>query len=487
MANLKTILSASLLLTCQLVLAQRSWTKELPGIGTFSSPRLTDLNQDGVKDIVLGAGRLEFESSDSAMIALDGTDGHLLWNVSANDQIFITAGLKDLNGDQIDDVLLGGRSSELKAISGSDGQTIWAFDTLAYKPNNQRWFNFYDPQFIHDVDGDGLEDILISNGGDIWVKPHDPNRAAGRLCVISSADGRLLAQAEMPDHKEIYMSVSILMNEKEPLNSRIIFGTGGETIDGNLFVGTLGMVLEGDLTKAQLLANGMGKGFVAPPAWVDITQDGIADIVANSVDGRVLAFDGQSLEKLWSTRLNGTEAYSSMGIGYFNTDNTPDFFVSFAQGVWPDLTWTKQAMLDGKDGHIAYLDTLGFYQTSSPVVVDVTGDGQDEVLLSVDYVERDSLGRKEYFTTVVVVGFTENKAIPLIDGVPGHNVSSTPWVGDMNGDGNLDIVFCHATNPYHTYTFDGMRVNCLQTTIPLTKKVLWGGYMGSNADGIFKP
>jgi len=38
--------------------AQQSWTKELQGIGTFSSPRVTDLNQDGIKDIVLGAGRL---------------------------------------------------------------------------------------------------------------------------------------------------------------------------------------------------------------------------------------------------------------------------------------------------------------------------------------------------------------------------------------------------------------------------------------------
>lgn len=37
--------------------AQHSWVKELPGVGTFSSPRATDLNGDGVGDIIMGAGR----------------------------------------------------------------------------------------------------------------------------------------------------------------------------------------------------------------------------------------------------------------------------------------------------------------------------------------------------------------------------------------------------------------------------------------------
>ena len=39
--------------------SQDIWVKDLPNIGTFSSPRVTDLNKDGVKDIIMGAGRLE--------------------------------------------------------------------------------------------------------------------------------------------------------------------------------------------------------------------------------------------------------------------------------------------------------------------------------------------------------------------------------------------------------------------------------------------
>jgi outer membrane protein assembly factor BamB len=178
------------------------WTKLLPGIGTYSSPRVEDLNGDGVRDIIMGAGKAEFQFSDSAMIALDGKTGNLLWANSARDQIFGSAGLYDINHDGIKDVFLSGRSVELKALDGRTGKTIWHFDPALYSEGGKKWFNFYNPQFIPDIDGDGLRDILVSNGGDIKVPPYNPNRAAGRLVILSSVKGTILAEATMPDNKE---------------------------------------------------------------------------------------------------------------------------------------------------------------------------------------------------------------------------------------------------------------------------------------------
>ncbi len=468
-------------------MAQQTWSEVLPTIGTFSSPRLSDLNRDGVKDIILGGGGVEFQTSDTAIFALDGKNGKMLWHVKARDQIFGSAALMDITGDGIDDVFLNGRSSELKAINGATGKVIWAFDTVLYSLNKtKRWFNFYNPQFIHDVDKDGFKDILISNGGDIWVAPHDPNRATGRLVVLSSKTGKLLADADMPDGREIYMSISIDFNEANPLSSKLIFGTGGETIRGNVYVATLDMVLKGNLSKATLLDSSLTKGFVAPPAWVDLNKDKQKDIVVAAVDGRLMTYDGLTNKKLWQTTLEGTEAYSSMAIGQFNKDDIPDFFITFAQGVWPDLSWTKQAMINGKNGQIEYLDSLGYYQTSSPVVVDLTGDGVEEVILSIDYQVLDSIGRKSFYTTLYAIDFTENQALPIIEGLPGHNVSSTPWVGDMDNDGFLDIVYCHGTNSKKTYTFDGLRITRLKTTFPIPKPIKWGSYMGSYYDGVYR-
>ncbi len=466
------------------VFAQSNWSKTLPNIGTMSSPKVTDLNGDGIGDIILGAGKNEFEFSDSAVVALDGRNGNLLWQNSARDQMFISAGLLDITKDGIKDVIVGGRSSEFLAINGSNGQTLWRFDTLKYSENGKkRWFNFYNPQIIDDQDGDGIEDILVANGGDIWVLPHDPKRATGRIVVISAKTGKLLAEAMMPDGKEIYMSVAAL---KVKDDYRIIFGTGGETVGGNLFVGNLKNVMQGDLSLSKKLATSANKGFIAPPVWVEITGDSIPDIVVNSVDGSILAFDGNTLKPLWSQKFTATEAYSSSAVGYFTDDNIPDFFVSYAQGTWPNLTWTKQFMVNGKNGNVEFSDSLGFYQTSSPVVADVNGDGRDEAILSINYQVKDSLNRKTFFNTLMVVEFGAKETVQLIDGLEGHNISSTPWIGDLDNDQMLDIVFCHSNNKKKTYAFDGLQINCLKTTIPITKPVKWGAYMGSEGDGVFR-
>lgn len=464
------------------VFAQNSWAVKFPGIGTFSSPRVADLNGDKVDDIILGAGREEFQACDSAVIALDGRTGKLLWNVSAKDQIFGSASLKDINNDGISDVFINGRSAELISIDGRSGKVIWRFKKP--KSNNMEWFNFYNPQFIPDQNNDGFADILISNGGDVLAEPYDPNRPPGHLLIIDSKNGNLIARAAMPDGKETYMSVAVLPHVSNNYKS-VIYGTGGETIGGNLFVASIDDIMSGDLSNSIKLDSSKSKGFIAPPAWVDINGDGIHDIVANAVDGRLLSFDGKNHSPIWKTIMPNTEAYSSISIGNFNDDSIPDFFVSFAQGVWPDLGWTKQYMVNGKNGNIEFMDSLGFYQTSTPVAADFNDDGIDEALLSVNYQVFDSLQLKYFYNMLVVIDFIGGEVVELDVNYEGHNISSTPWIGDLDNNGFLDIVYCHGTNIKQTFTFDGLQVNRIDTQVPITRKIKWGSYMGSQYNGIY--
>src|SRR3990170_2269786 len=125
--------------------AQNSWSVHYKGMGTFSSPRINDLTGDGIGDIIFGAGREEFQACDSAVIALDGRTGKMLWHVSAKDQIFGSATFKDLDGDNVDDVIINGRSAELMAINGKSGEVIWRFDKTT---DNQKWYAFYNAQLI---------------------------------------------------------------------------------------------------------------------------------------------------------------------------------------------------------------------------------------------------------------------------------------------------------------------------------------------------
>ena len=463
-----------------------SWSVKFDGLGSFSSPRVADLNGDGIGDIIIGAGRQEFLSCDSAVMALDGQNGEMLWKVHARDQIFGSAAIKDLNKDGVPDIIIGGRSAELKAINGRTGDLIWEFFSSddTNRPRKAGWYNFYNPQFIPDQDGDGLEDILVSNGGDVLAEPYDPDRPAGSLLVISGRNGKLLSKAVMPDGKETYMSVAVA--ETSGNDHSVIFGTGGETLGGSLYVAKLSDVMKGDLSGARILATGKNKGFIAPPAWVDLNSDGYYDIVALSVDGRMFAFDGKSYEPLWETTLPDTEVYSSLAIGNLTGDNVLDLFVSVAAGVWPKLEWNCQFMVNGANGKIEYVDSLGFYQTSTPVVADFDGDGTDEILLSVNYHIIDEIFQKFFYTMLVIIDFNPLEVKQIGDSFVGSNPSSTPWIGDLDQDGKIEIIYCHETDPRRTNVFSGVQVNRIETDIPVHSKIKWGAYMGSDYNGVYK-
>jgi outer membrane protein assembly factor BamB len=461
----------------------KSWSVTYTGIGIFSSPRVADLNADGIGDVVFGTGRTEFHACDSAVIAIDGANGRMLWRVPSIDHIFTSASLMDITGDQIPEIFIGGRSAQLMAINGKTGEVIWTFDR---SQGGIKWFNFYNPQFISDQDDDGTNDILISNGGNVLILPKvTEGRYPGNLVVLSGKTGKLLARASMPDGKETYMSVAALPTNDNK-DYKVIFGSGGETIGGHLYATTLSEIMRGDLSKARKLDQSPDKGYIAPPVWIDINNDGTHDVIANAVEGKMLAFDGKNYKKLWSVKMPNTEAYSSIAPGYFTGDDkVPDFFVTYAVGEWPDLGWSQQFLVNGASGKIAYTDSLGNYQTSTPVVIDLDNDGRDEAILNLNVLVFDELDNKSMLNMNVIIDFKTNELIQPWEGNPGSNLASTPWIGDMDQDGLLDIVYCHGTNIKKTYSFDGIRITRVATGIPIKSEIKWGSYMGSNYNGIY--
>jgi outer membrane protein assembly factor BamB len=458
---------------------EKAWTATFPNLGTLSSPRTADLNQDGVLDIIVGMGRLEFQPIDTAIVALDGKTGDILWSRPAVDQIFGSALLMDITGDGIEDIVIGGRSATLQAINGATGVLIWEFSQHIDKSLIQvKYFNFYNPQSIPDQTGDGIPDILISNGGNVLKAPYDEDRPIGRLIVLDASNGKIIQEAEMPDRKETYYSVT-LSSGKNAQEIQVTFGTGGETVSGNFYVCSLQDVLDGDLRNATKLSSGRSKGFIAPSVWVDLNSDGQEDIIANAVDGNVYAFDGKTKEELWQTNIYGSEIYTTPAVGYFLEKGKLDVFVIANTGIWPSFFENKNVLIDGMTGKIKYNESFGNFQTSSPLIADTDGDGIDEIILSVNKEAANAEGKKYFSNSVMLIDFIKKIEKELLPALPGHNNSSTPWIGDLDGDKMLDIVFCHSTNSGSSYSFDDMQVNLLKTNISITKPITWGSYMGS--------
>jgi hypothetical protein len=144
-------------------------------------------------------------------------------------------------------------------------------------------------------------------------------------------------------------------------------------------------------------------------------------------------------------------------------------------------------MVDGYTGKIMFTDSLGSYQTSTPVTLDIDGDGIDEALMNVNVEVLDAIDRAVFPNALMLVDFKGGEVLPLGDAYPGSNISSTPWIGDIDGDALLDIVYCHGTNISKTYSFTGIQVHRIATGVHVKNNIRWGSYMGSRYDGVFRP
>jgi outer membrane protein assembly factor BamB len=469
------------------------WDVNFSIIGSQSSPRSVDLNGDGILDFVIGAGKNEFQESDQGVLAINGVDGSLIWSHASADQMYGSATFHDITGDGIPDVFIGGRSPQFRAIDGKTGNLLWKFD-YHYQDHpilQYARFNFNHSILLPDQNGNGYPELLLANGGNYEALPYmTENRFPAVIMVLDSKTGEILARDTVPDGKETYMTPLALSQPGEE-EIQIIFGTGGETISGALYLANLSDLMNNNLSQANKIAEEDGHGFIAPPSLADINLDGYLDIVAISHASGIFAIDGKTLKPIWNQRIPGAECSNSFAVGQFTADQVPDFFTFVSKGVWPENTGSLQIMVDGKTGEIAYTNTLGCTGFSSPVAYDLNHDGRDEVIISINEFDCTRyIGDQSSF-------MIENKLLAIdfktgehftIDQTPGmKNIFSTPWIGDIDGDGYLDLVHCQYFNHSDLLSFLGMRIKRIDLPIKMKKRPVWGSYMGSEGNGVYRP
>lgn len=468
------------------------WSKDFPTIGSQSSPRTADLNGDGVLDIVMGAGKNEFQKSDMGILAFDGKTGNLLWKQEAIDQVFGSATFCDITGDGVKDIFIGGRSPQLKALDGKTGTVLWQYKPEQYKDDpvmQYARFNFNNSVLVPDQNGDGIQDLLTINGGNALAAAYSTvDRYPGVLMLLDSKTGNPIAADTMPDGKESYMT-PLCFTQPGSKELSVVFGTGGETLDGNLYLTSISQLKAKKLSDAKVIAKEKGHGFIAPATLADITDDGYLDIVAISHGSKALAIDGKDYHTLWTRTFPGTECSNSFAAGYFTDDKTPDFFTFISKGQWPNSTGTLQVMLNGKDGSLAYADSIGCTGFSTPVVYDLNDDGRDEAIISVNefncaigYASQSPPTMKN---KLIAVDFSTGTVKTIDEANNFKNVFSTPWIGDLDNDGYLDLVSCQYYHHGALLSFLGMKIKRIDLPVKLEKKVQWGAFLGSAGNGVF--
>ncbi len=440
---------------------------------TVSSPTLIDINGDCVLDVLLGRGEeLVGENPDGRrfgrIAAFDGTDGSTIWEQTTPEEIFSRPLLVDLTADGVPEVVVAGRGASFAALTLRSGELIWEFDR-SQPPLQDRWSNFYRPAIGPDVTGDGIPDLITVNGALTDAEAFEP-REVNHLVIVSGADGVLLHAMEMPDGAESYLAPEIVDRPDGPF---LVFGSGGETQAGSLWMIPLADAMAGSLQTAVTLVEPRStRGFMTAPSLVDLTEDGWPDLVVAAFDGRIIALDNRTLEELWSWSIDDHETYAAAAVGLYDNDTTPDIAALFVLGNWNDgYQGSTMVILSGADGSELLRQTSNGVWPSSPLMLDLDGVGSQDALFLNSRPSGLELTLFSYGSDAPI--WTFNLGDELAFG--------TPTVGDLNRDGVFELVIPATTFEWETGPEQHLKVLSLDAT--LDEATTWSGYLGRFGDG----
>lgn len=457
------------------------WKIKIDSVYSMGSALTFDINNDGIKDIIIPKG---YEDTTfhfvSGVMALDGIDGKLIWDLRRRFDIYGTGKELDVNNDGISELIFVGRLGEFFAVDKYNGKLIWEFlDTKNMYPKDSGWFNFYDPQIIDDINGDGIKDIVITNGGNAEAGAGDSiNRYPGYIMLVSGSNGSLISKLRTPDYKETYMSPIIhdFLNDGQQY---VLFGTGGETIKGSFWAIRLDYLQSMDSTKFIKILSGTTKGFITTPSMADLNLDNKLDIIIAGFDGTITAINGGDFSKLWSVDFQGYEAYTSAAIGLINTDTIPDVAISLGYGLFSDYFHTLHVAINGSNGEI--LDTFktnGDFSLSSPIVGKFGNHFNDDVLFTTNYIFH---GIEK--TIFHVYNFNNHSFTDFDSIFNGFLFTQTPMFENIDNDTEMDFVFVETQHfILHNDSLTNIKINKKSYPSVKTFTPNWSKFYGLNRD-----
>ena len=477
---MKNLISIVFLLSTHYISCQDlTWETFVDSIPTLSSPRPSDLNNDGVLDIVIGGGT-EGEISNAGVMAFDGMNGSLLWKAPSRSELYGSPIFYDANGDGTEDVFITGREAQFLAFDGVSGSLLWDFFPYGTNPADSGWYNFYNPHFINDVNADSFQDLIVTNGGDYSAPEWETDRPPGHVLVLSSTDGEILAQAIVPDSAETYCS-PIVCDLQNNGSQWVLFGTGGENLGGHFYACPLTSILDNNMNGSVILAADSLKGYIAPPSLVLNEATNTYDIYVLSYGGKLQKFSGSDFSEQWSFQHPDTESSAAPVIGNFTSDHTPDVFLTLFKGIAPSFSDFYQIMLDGSNGDLKFIDSLGQLNYASGNAIDLNNDGRDEAVTSLTYVTNGYFEHR-----LEKIDFTTNTASDLTPLGGGVNLGSTPLFTDLDQNGNVDLIYASRSDSLNPVAWNGIVVSRIDLGNPIPNSgIAWGSYLGSNYSGLY--
>lgn len=429
--------------------------------GDFSGHAVSgagDINQDGIDDLIIGATGADPNSNNSGqsyvvygissgfgssfdLFSLNGSNGFKINGIAANDQsgnLVNSAG--DVNGDGIDDVIIGSNAGESYVIYGNPAPTLepdnisnpvlgFKINGIAPGDNLGHAVNRFG-----DINGDGIDDLIISAPG---------------------------ADSNASNSGQIYVLYGKTSDFGSSFDLSTLDGSNGFKINGIAANDQAGISIS---NAGDINGDGINDLIIgAPDADPNSTNSGQSYVVFVKSSVLVPSFDLSTLNGNNGFKINGVSSshqsgFSVSAAGDVNGDGIDDLIIGAPGASRSYVVFGKSSFfsadlnlstLDGSNGFTIIGPSNSGYSVSS--AGDINNDGLDDVIIGARYA--NSWSGQSYVVfgkNSSLSGFGSSLNVSTLDGSNGFKINgiatfdNSGWsvnhAGDINGDGIDDVV-----------------------------------------------
>ncbi len=264
----------------------------------------------------------------------------------------------DYDDDGIDDVLLGTAWGDrsVYALSSADGSVIWYYDS--------HWFDgeggwVYSVRPMPDIDGDGIGEVLAGIGG------HDTYEGPRSMYCFSGVDGTILWRFQANDAIASVAWIEDVDNDDVP---DAVCGAWGNSIDQHVYC-----------------VSGASSGVVYTPLWSydcggdvqsvvvipDMDGDGIDDVAAGAWSDSVYCLSGVDGARIWAAFVESN---------VIKIASIPDMCAPGIPGIGVAHWGYTFHVLNAETGAYAWTYPIGYNSWTVAAIGDVDGDSIADVV-----------------------------------------------------------------------------------------------------------